>query len=444
MRRLSAIGLWTLVLGGVMVPQVQAGFFPYAYEVYRLPNGLSAILIPMPGSGLVAYYSVVRTGSRDEWEPHRSGFAHFFEHMMFRGTKKYPGEVYDRLVTEMGASANAYTTDDYTCYYMVAARENLEQVMELESDRFQNLNYDETAFKTEAGAVYGEYRKGRVNPWWVLEEELLNTAFDVHTYKHTTIGFEEDIQLMPTLYEYSLSFFRRYYRPDNVVLLIAGDFDKEGVKSLLNKYYGSWEPGYVPPQIQPEPDQKAERFKEVRYNGRTLPILAIGYKGAAFDPQDKMVAAAYVLGELAFGENSEIYKKLVVREQKVQFIQGDFGFNRDPKLYVIYTMVKKEEDIPYVRDQIDATATKFREELVSEEELEKVKSHMTYGFLMELDTPGHVAGNLAPFVALTGGIEAVDQLLTTIQSLRPEDVREAARRFLQNERRTVILLKGVK
>lgn len=444
MRKTALIGALILAAGGTMANDAGAGFFPYRYEVYRLANGFTAILIPMEGSGLIAYYSVVRTGSRDEWEPHRSGFAHFFEHMMFRGTKNYPGDVYDRLVTEMGASANAYTTDDYTCYYMIAAKENLERVMELESDRFQNLSYDEAAFKTEAGAVYGEYRKGRVNPWWVLEEELLNTAFDVHTYKHTTIGFEEDIKLMPTLYEYSLSFFRRYYRPENVVLILAGDFRPEEAKPLLERYYGRWEPGYTPPNIKPEPEQKAERYKEVQYNGRTLPILAIGYKGAAFDPADKMVAAAHVLGEMAFGENSECYKKLVVREQKVQFVQADFGFNRDPKLYVIYTMVKNEPDVPYVREEIDRVVAKFRQELVAPEELEKVKSRLTYGFVMDLDTPGNVGGNLAPFVALTGGIEAVDTFLNTVRSLQPEDIRQAAEHFLRNEHRTVILLKGVK
>ncbi len=444
MRRITVLAALGLALGGMMVQETRAGFFPYPYETYRLENGFTSILIPMQGSGLVAYYSIVRTGSRDEWEPHRSGFAHFFEHMMFRGTKKYPGDVYDRLVTEMGASANAYTTDDYTCYHLVFAREHLERVMELESDRFQNLWYDETAFKTEAGAVYGEYRKGRVNPWWVLEEELLNTAFDVHTYKHTTIGFEEDIKRMPELYEYSLSFFRRYYRPENVVLVLAGDFDPDSAKGLIEKYYGQWEPGYEPPRIQPEPEQRGERFKEVLYNGRTLPILAVAYKGAAFDPADRMVAAAHVLGELAFGENSEIYKKLVVREQKVQFIQGDFGFNRDPKLYVIYAMIKSEGDIPYVRGEIDRTVEQFKSQTVPVEDLEKVKSRMTYGFLMGLDTPGSVAGNVARFVALTGGLEAVDTLLSTIQSLTPEDIRAAAERFLRKEHRTVILLKGAK
>jgi zinc protease len=105
-------------------------FFPYNYEVFTLDNGFKSILVPMKGSGLVAYYTVVRTGSRDEFEEGKSGFAHFFEHMMFRGTEKYPSDEYNRVVSEMGADANAYTTDDYTCYYMVIPGAQLETAME--------------------------------------------------------------------------------------------------------------------------------------------------------------------------------------------------------------------------------------------------------------------------------------------------------------------------
>lgn len=444
MRRFILILIIFMLFGGLMAIASEQPFFPYKYETYTLPNGLKAILIPMEGTGLVAYYSVVRTGSRDEWEPGHTGFAHFFEHMMFRGTKNYPADVYDRMITEMGADANAYTTDDYTCYYMVVSKDNLEKVMDLESDRFQNLSYDEAVFKTEAGAVYGEYRKGRVNPWSVLFEEFQNTAFDKHTYKHTTIGFEEDIKKMPQMYEYSLSFFQRYYRPENVVLLIVGDIDTERTKTMIQKYYGNWQKGYVSPQIEPEPEQKGERFKEVKYSGKTLPIVTIGYKSDAFDPKSKSVAAGYLLADLAFGENSEIYKKLVIREQKVQFISADYPFTRDPKLFMIYTMVKNESDIPYVRSQIDETVEQFKKELVSTEQLEKLKKRVRYAFLMSLDTPGNVAGNLARFVAVTGGIDALDVFANTIEALTPQDIQAAAIRYFDKNHRTVIILKGEK
>jgi zinc protease len=417
-------------------------FFPFEYENYVLDNGFQSVLIPIKGSGLVAYYTVVRTGSRDEWEPGRSGFAHFFEHMMFRGTEKYPSALYNRIVSEMGADANAYTTDDYTCYYMVIPSAQLDQAMDLESDRFQNLSYEEGPFRTEAGAVYGEYRKNFTSPFRQAHEKMMDAAFDKHTYKHTTMGFEADIIDMPNMYEYSKSFFQRYYRPENCVLLIVGDFEVANTKAMIDNYYGNWEKGYVPPQITPEPFQTGERKVSVDYPGRTLPLLWIGYKGDAFNATDKNVAAAYLLADLAFGDNSEIYKKLVIREQKVQWISGDFGWNRDPKLYDVYTRVKDENDIDYVIHEIDKTAEKFASDLVSGEELENMKKRTRYRYLMNLDTPGRVAGGLARLIALTGGIEAVDDLYATFATLTPEDIREAARRYLQKERRTVLVLKG--
>ena len=139
--------------------------FPYPYEKHTLPNGLTALLIPMESPGIVAYYSVVRTGSRDEVEPGKSGFAHFFEHMMFRGTKKYPQAAYEATVTKLGASTNAYTTDDHTAYHLKFAKDDLEQVIDIESDRFQNLSFSLPVFQTEAGAVYGEYRKNITSPF---------------------------------------------------------------------------------------------------------------------------------------------------------------------------------------------------------------------------------------------------------------------------------------
>jgi zinc protease len=442
MRFLLVLALAIVVTGGLAAASDDAQrFFPYDHENYTLDNGFTSILIPMEGSGLVAYYTVVRTGSRDEWEPGKSGFAHFFEHMMFRGTDKFPAEEYNRVVSEMGANANAYTTDDYTCYYMVIPAAELETAMDLESDRFQNLSYEEGPFRTEAGAVYGEYRKNFASPFRQAHEKMMDAAFDKHTYKHTTMGFERDIIEMPNGYEYSKVFFQRYYRPENCVLVLAGDFDAAEVKSMIEKYYSGWKPGYVPPQITPEPFQTGERRVDVAYEGRTLPLLWIGYKGDAFDPTDKLVASAFLLADLAFGENSEIYKKLVIREQKVQMIGGDFAFNRDPKLYDVYSRVKNEKDIDYVIGEIDKTAERFKTELVSGEELENIKKRTRYAYLMRLDTPGRTAGGLARYIALTGGIETVDQLYETIDNITPEDIRAAANRYLQHERRTVLVLK---
>ncbi len=438
MRTLRLVGLLMLLA----VPG-WAGVFPYKYQVQTLDNGLKAILIPLPGSGLASYYAVVRTGSRDEVEPGHTGFAHFFEHMMFRGTKKVPAEMRERIMTGMGASGNAYTTDDFTCYYVNIAAEDLPKVIEVEADRFQNLSYAEPVFQTESGAVYGEYRKNRTQPFSVLFEALQDKAFDVHTYKHTTMGFEKDIAAMPTMYEYSKTFFTRFYRPENVILVVAGDFDPKAVTAMIRTHYGAWPRGYQAPAVQPEPEQKGERSLEVSYDGRTLPILAIAWKSPAFAPSSREVAAGALLGDLLFGETSPAYRELVLEKRLAQRLFSNFRFNRDPGLWTVGAMVAGEQNLPAVREAIDRAVAAIQAAPPPAADLEDLKRRTRYGFLMGMDTPDRVAGGLARFIALSGGIESVDALFAAMEQVTPADIQAAAKKFLVGDRRTVAVLKGV-
>ena len=177
---------------------------PYPIYQKKMANGLNVVTVPYDSPGLAAFYIVVRAGSRDEIEPGKSGFAHFFEHMMFRGTDKYPKDKYSEVLKSTGASANANTSLDRTVYHMTGSSDKLETMFELESDRFMNLKYSIQGFKTEAGAVKGEYTKNSASPYSQLNEKVQETAFDEHTYKHTTMGFFADIVDMPNQYDYSL------------------------------------------------------------------------------------------------------------------------------------------------------------------------------------------------------------------------------------------------
>jgi zinc protease len=416
--------------------------FPYESHVEKLDNGLTAILVPMKSGGLVAYWSIVRTGSRDEYEPGHTGFAHFFEHMMFRGTERYPAAVYNAKTTEIGADANAFTTDDYTAYHLGIAAEDLETVMDLESDRFKNLDYPQPEFETEAGAVYGEYRKNRTNPFFALSEAIQDKAYTDHTYSHTTMGYEKDIAAMPTMFDYSRSFFHRYYRPENTVLVIAGDLDVAKTTELIKKYYGDWEPGYTAPTIPTEPEQKGERRVEVKYDGRSLPILWVAYHANAFDPSNRSMAAANLLCDLAFGETSDLYKKLVLEEQVVEFLNAGAPINRDPGLLEIITRIKDPSKVDYVLAEIDKTIAAYQQSPPDAQRLTDLKSRTKYQFLMNLETPEDVAGGLSRFIAITGGIEAIDQMYRTLDGVTAEDVQSAAEEYLAKDRRTVGILQG--
>ena len=415
---------------------------PYSTTIRTLDNGLVVILMPMPSDGLAAFWSVVRTGSRDEYEPGRSGFAHFFEHMMFRGTERYPAERYLRFMIGIGADANAYTTDDHTAYHIAMASQDLEQVLDIESDRFQHLSYSEPAFQTEAGAVYGEYRKSRTDPFFSLYEAAVATAFEKHSYGHTTMGFERDIAAMPTMYDYSQEFFKRYYRPENTVLLFTGDVTAERVLPLVERYYGGWRRGYVSPSIPVEPEQTSERRVDVEYDGQTLPILWIGYKVPAFAPADRTRVSAELLAELTFGETSEVYRRLVLDEQMVEFLDAGAGDQRDPGLLEITTRVKDPSKVDYVLRVIDETVAAARTSPPDPKRLAALQRRLKYGFVMSLQTPDVAANRLAHFIALTGNLDGVRKLYETYAAVTPEDVHRAAAEYLDATRRTVGVLRA--
>jgi len=414
--------------------------FPYAVHRERLPNGLLVLVVPMPSEGLVSYWSIVRTGSRDEVEEGVTGFAHFFEHCMFRGTETLPGPEYDRVVNGMGADANAFTTDDFTAYHLGFAAEDLPRVVEIEADRFRNLTYGPAAFETEAGAVYGEYRKGRTNPFEVLFEALQDAAFDVHTYEHTTIGFEADVRAMPTQYEYSKGFFRRFYRPENVVLLVAGDVDVEDTLALVRERYAGWEPGYEAPDVPAEPEQTEQRRIDVPFDGQTLPILAVAFKGPRFDADDREVQAGLLLADLVFGETSPLYKKLVLEEQRVEFLASLFQPTRDPGLWTVLARVKDPADVEAVEAEIWSAIDAFRAEPVGAARLDAVRSSRKYGFLSGLTTPAGLCESVAGIVAVTGDLDAIDRMVATQDRVVPGDVSSAADRWLRAERSTVAVL----
>jgi len=419
------------------VPRV----FPYPVHRHVLDNGLKVIFIPMPSNGLAAYWSVVRTGSRDEVEPGVTGFAHFFEHMMFHGTKALPGPEYDKIVNGMGADANAFTSDDITAYHLGLATADVPTAVRIEAERFQHLDYGEEEFKTEAGAVYGEYRKDVTNPFSVLLEALQNAAFDVHTYKHTTIGFEADIKAMPMQYDYSKGFFKRFYRPENVVIVIAGDADEGSTLAAIRKEYGGWPRGYQAPAVPQEPEQTAQRRIDVPFDGETLPILTVAFKGERLMPSDPRMVAGTLIGELVFGETSPLYKKLVLDEQRVEaMFQGFDEYNRDPGLWSVFALVKDPADVASVEGEIWSAIATLRRDGPTQEQLDAIRSRMKYAFLSSLTTPSDVCERLARLVAITGDVEVVDQLFGTLDSVTPEDVRDAADQWLRPERSTVAVV----
>ena len=439
MRRCAVATLAAAVLAAAPTLAQRAGpVFPFPIDTVTLENGLRAYLIKAGAPGQVAYLTIVRTGSRDEVEAGKSGFAHFFEHMMFHGTEKYPD--YDNETTKIGAFRNGTTNQDRTFYYLVANAGYIDKIVDIEADRMQNLKYSEEEFKIEAGAILGEHQQGAREPARVLNEKVRETIFLKHPYGHTTIGYEADVRAMPQAYAYSKAFYDHFYRPENTVVIIAGDFDFEKAKGLIRTHYGGWRRGYQPAAIVPEPPQTAPRRQAVAYPGRTLPIVAIHHRAPAWDPADRTGAALEVLGRLAFGPNSPLYRRLVLQERRAQSLGGSFERARDPYIATVQAMASRPEDAASVEADIVAEISRYQRDLVEPQRLADTKRNIKYRFLMDLESALDIGAALIQPLVNTGRAEALEEYFRTLDAVTPEDVRNAARTYLVESGRTTIVM----
>jgi zinc protease len=441
-----AAALAVLVLGtrfaawGETGPKGGSKVFPYPVHQTVLENGLKVVVVPYDSAGLVAYWTIVRAGSRNEIEPGKSGFAHFFEHMMFRGTERYPRERYNAILKELGADHNAFTSDDLTAYHVLGPAPALDTMMAIEADRFMNLKYSIEDFRKEAGAVLGEYNKSASSPFLALHERLRDTAFTTHTYKHTTLGFLRDIRAMPEQYDYSLSFFDRYYRPENCILLVVGDADPAKVVAGARRHYGAWKRGSYAVAVPPEPPQEGEKRAHVDWENPTQPYLHIGYHTPAFSTSGKEMPALDLVAQLLFSEAAPLYQRLVVEEQVVDLLFGGAGDHRDPYLFEVLARVKDPARMEYVEKAIAGALAELHERPVDPDRLRRTQSHLKYAFAMNLDTAGSVARHLAHYLALTGDPDAVNAIYALYDRVTPDDIRAVARAHFVPANRTVVTL----
>ncbi len=405
-----------------------SNILPYKIHQYQLKNGLKVVTVPFDSPGTIAFYTVFRVGARDEIEEGVTGFAHFFEHMMFRGTDKYPKEKYSEILKSTGASANANTTKDRTVYHMVGSAAKLETMFDIEADRFMNLKYSKHGFKTEAGAVKGEYTKNFASPYSQINEKIQETAYEKHTYSHTTMGYFKDIVDMPNQYDYSLVFKDRFYRPEYATVIVVGDVTAEAVNKLAEKYMGSWQRGSYISVVPEEPVQTQSRSVHLE-NGSIPAFMSLNFKGPKFDDRKIDMPALDILAAVIFSRTSPLYKKLVLKERKARFLGGRIGDSRGPGLFGIQASFYDKKDMQYVKDEIFAAIEDFKKNGVDPLKLKNIKSSMKYGFAMSIDNPGSIASSLASYVQLTGDPEAINRLYSQYEKVTQADLQMVAAKY---------------
>ncbi|WNG60014.1 insulinase family protein [Archangium gephyra] len=434
-----------LLLLGVALPAAAAElaatpFFPYPMKVDRLPNGLTVVRVPFNSPGLIAYQTVVRVGSRNEVEPGKTGFAHFFEHMMFKGTKNFPEGEREKVISTYGFDDNAFTSDDLTVYHSYGPTAGLEKLVEIEADRFRNLEYSEPSFQTEALAVLGEYHKSAAQPYLKIEEELGRTIFTKHTYGHTTIGHYADIKAMPQAYQYSRTFFERWYTPDNVILVVVGDFNDDTLMQAVRKHYGPWDRKSPTITVPTEPPQTKERSVHIDWPQSTQPRHIFAWRTPAARLDTANAAIQTVLADYLVGPTSPLYKELVLDKQLAQEIYGDFSIHRDPHLFGLVAILQAEGNRDAVRDAFNAAVRELATGKVDASRVEAIKSNTRYGLLMGMETAKSVATQLSYFAGIFGTPDALAVHYQKVSEVKPGDLITFAKKYLTAANRTQLTL----
>lgn len=414
--------------------------FDLPYTMRELDNGLRVIVVPTDFPDIVTIQIPVQTGSRNEVEPGKSGFAHFFEHMMFRGTERYPVEAYGAILQNAGADQNAYTTDDYTNYHITFTRADLEKVIELEADRFRNLSYSEEDFRTEALAVKGEYLKNYSNPIQKVVERIRDLGFDEHTYQHTTMGFFEDIEAMPEQKTYADTFFDRWYRPEKTAVILVGDLDPAETMAMVERYWGGWERGDYAVEVPVEPPLDGPRYEHIEWEAPTQPWLMLAFRGPAFVPGGRDMPAMDLVSAIYFSESSALYQELVIEKQLVDELFTWFPDRRDPYLLHIAARLTDPAHAPAVSEAIAATLARARTEPATGEKVEATESRLRYDFAAGMDNSEDIGAILAAYVQHERTPETINEAYRAYAALTPEDVRRLADEYFRDSRMAVVTL----
>ncbi|HLK34768.1 MAG TPA: pitrilysin family protein [Terriglobales bacterium] len=463
--RLATAFFLILIAASVAAQTPPPSFFPYKVESKTLPNGLNIVVIPTPEfRDMVTYSTAVYAGSRNETQEGKTGLAHLFEHIMFLHEYGGQRDGYDQAVRRLGAFNNAWTDYDLTFYHPTTFTSNLvgpvrspqgstPGLIQLEASRFENLKLDRKTFQVEAGAVLGEYRRIFSDPGEKMIEELSPVAFPHHPYGHTVIGYEKDVENMPHAWDAAWEFYRNYYKPNNVAVIVVGDVDPKIIFAQVEKYYSDWQPSH-PPQIPAEQPPQGPKSVHVNWAADVSPRLVVGYHTPAMHPGNKETAVTLILPELLVSRSAPLFQKLRYQKQTVtsfSILDGtELLESTDPHLLLLDSELVlerfRQQGRPYVQDVqndvisgVDALQH-FSSEPGSARVLRVVKNKVRNDFLGGLDSTYDIARTFAWYYRFNRDPNVLDTLMQSINSLTPRDIDRYAQKYFTPQGRIVTTL----
>lgn len=427
---------YALVAFLMISTQVFAADNNIKFTEFDLDNGLHVILHKDNSTPIVAVSILYHVGSKNE-DPNRTGFAHFFEHLLFEGSENIERGQFDKLITAAGAINNANTTFDRTFYYEILPSNQLELGLYLESERLMHAKIDQVGVDTQREVVKEERRQRYDNqPYGTILEETLSRAYRVHPYRWTTIGSMDHLN-QATLDEF-MDFYRTFYVPQNATLSIAGDIDIEETKKLVEIYFNDIPRGKqtVPRPTAVEPPQEAE-IRDVVYDNIQLPAVIQAYHMPAQGTED-YYAINMLTTLLSDGQSSRFYKEIVDEQQKALQVAAIPLSGEDPGLFITFGIANMGTEPEDLEASMDAEVEKVKNELITEREFQKVRNQIENDFVVSNSSVVGIAESLANYHVYFGDANLINTEIEKYMQVTREDIREVAKKYLNENNRVVL------
>ncbi|RTR28859.1 M16 family metallopeptidase [Shewanella atlantica] len=436
-RKLSVL---IMAAGLMMTSQVTQATQVEDIKSFTLDNGMKIMVLEdasIPNANMYLFWKV---GSRNE-VPGITGISHFFEHMMFNGSKKYGPKMFDRTMEAAGGANNAYTTENITVYTDWFPANALERIFDLEADRIASLDINEKMVESERGVVASERTTGLENSnWRTLQEEIKGAAFRAHPYSWSVIGHESDIAAW-TLDDL-VQYHKTYYAPNNAVVVIAGDVKLAEVKALADKYFAPIPAQAPPKEVKTvEPLQKGERRVYVHKASVSTPNVMLAYHVPSTSHED-YYALDLLSSVLSTGNSSRLYQSLVEKQVAIE-VETYLPMTFDPNLFYVMGVANPGITAAELEKDLIAEINKVAREGVSEQELEKVKNIKLMNFYRSMETINGKANTVGTYELYFGSVDKLFDAPEAYGKVTPADLQRVAQTYLRRSNRTVAVLAAI-
>ena len=405
------------------------------FEQYKLKNGMNVILHEDHSTPIVAVTVLYHVGSKNEFAE-RTGFAHFFEHLMFEGSDNIGRGEYMKTVAANGGILNANTSFDRTFYFEILPSNQLELGLWMESERLLHLKVDSIGVQTQREVVKEEYRQSDNQPYGSFLREMFSRAFEKHSYNWVPIGSLDHLN-EATIEEF-IAFYKTYYVPNNATLSIAGDFDKKQLKKWIETYFSPIPRGtkemHRPTIMEPI---KNKEIRDTVYDNIQLPAVMMGYHTPAQGTSDAY--AVDMLAQILSQGNSSRLQKSIVDEQEKALFVGAFPFpSEDPGLSLMFGIPNTGVDIVDLEKAIDSEVEKLQYELISEKEFQKLRNQIENNMISQNSTVEGIAESLANYYIYYGDANLINTEISRYMKVTREDIQRVAKEYFRTDNRVVL------